>query len=79
MMSRKHEFEADEFAAQYSSANDLITALVKLYKENASTLTPDPTYSAFYHSHPPALIRVHHLEGLGEKSVNTSDSVPSAT
>lgn len=79
MMSRKHEFEADEFAAQYSSANDLITALVKLYKENASTLTPDPTYSAFYHSHPPALIRVHHLEGLENKSVNTGDSLPSAT
>lgn len=66
-LSRKHEFEADEFAAKYSDANDLIAALVKLYKENASTLTPDPTYSAFYHSHPPALIRVNHLESLGEQ------------
>ncbi|MGB0455246.1 MAG: M48 family metallopeptidase [Bacteriovoracaceae bacterium] len=62
--SRKHEFEADEFAAQYSSASELISALVKLYKENASTLTPDPMYSNFYHSHPPALIRVRHLESL---------------
>lgn len=76
MMSRKHEFEADEFAAEYSSANELITALVKLYKENASTLTPDPTYSAFYHSHPPALIRVQHLEGLEKSDVSTGDSLP---
>lgn len=78
-MSRKHEFEADEFAAQYSSASDLITALVKLYKENASTLTPDPTYSAFYHSHPPALIRVHHLESLEKQAVSPSETLSSAT
>ncbi|WP_127714580.1 M48 family metallopeptidase [Halobacteriovorax sp. HLS] len=64
MTSRKYEFEADEFASQYSSARDLITALVKLYKHNASTLTPDEAYSKFYHSHPPALIRVQHLESL---------------
>lgn len=76
MMSRKHEFEADEFAAQYSSANELIKALVKLYKENASTLTPDPTYSAWYHSHPPALIRVQHLEGLGNSNISSNDSIP---
>ena len=63
-ISRKYEFEADEFASQHSDANELISALVKLYKDNASTLTPDPTYSAWYHSHPPALIRVEHLEGL---------------
>lgn len=63
-ISRKYEFEADEFAAKYAKATSLITALVKLYKENASTLTPDPTYSAWYHSHPPALIRVNHLESL---------------
>lgn len=60
--SRKHEFEADEFAAQNSNALDLINALVKMYKDNASSLTPDPMYSAFYHSHPPALIRVQFLE-----------------
>ena len=44
-----------------SSAADLIRALVKMYKENASTLTPDPLYSAFYDSHPPAPVRVAHL------------------
>ncbi|MFC1773316.1 M48 family metallopeptidase [Pseudomonadota bacterium] len=59
--SRKHEFEADDYAAKQSSAADLIRALVKMYKENASTLTPDPLYSAFYDSHPPAPVRVAHL------------------
>ncbi len=59
--SRKHEFEADDYAARQSSAADLIRALVKMYKENASTLTPDPLYSAFYDSHPPAPVRVAHL------------------
>lgn len=59
--SRKHEFEADNFAASVSSSEELIKALVKLYKENASTLTPDPWYSAFHDSHPPAPIRVTHL------------------
>jgi STE24 endopeptidase len=66
--SRKHEFEADEFASQNAKASKLISALVKLYKDNASTLTPDPLYSAFYHSHPPALIRVQYLESLLKKS-----------
>jgi STE24 endopeptidase len=59
--SRKHEFEADDYASQQASAGDLIQALVKLYRENASTLTPDPLYSAFYDSHPPAPVRVAHL------------------
>ena len=59
--SRKHEFEADDYAAQQSDAAILIEALVKLYKENASTLTPDPIYSAFHDSHPPAPVRVAHL------------------
>jgi len=61
--SRKHEFEADDYAAQQASASDLIHALVKMYKENASTLTPDPLYSAFYDSHPPAPVRIAHLSG----------------
>lgn len=61
-LSRQHEFEADEFAAQQSSATELIAALVGLYKENASTLTPDPLHSAFYDSHPPAAIRIAHLQ-----------------
>jgi len=61
MFSRKNEFEADEFAAQQSDAKYLIQALVNMYKENASTLTPDPLYSAFYDSHPPAPVRIAHL------------------
>ncbi len=59
--SRKNEFEADAFAAKHSNSQDLISALVKLYEDNASTLTPDPLHSAFYDSHPPASIRVEKL------------------
>jgi STE24 endopeptidase len=62
MYSRKHEFEADAYAARYSSARKLVDALVKLYKDNASTLTPDPVHSAFYDSHPPARIRIEKLQ-----------------
>lgn len=61
--SRKHEFEADAFAAANSDARMLIRALVKMYQENAKTLTPDPVYSVFYDSHPPAPIRIQHLAG----------------
>jgi STE24 endopeptidase len=61
LMSRKHEFEADRFAASNASASDLVNALVKLYQDNASTLTPDPVHSAFYDSHPPASIRIERL------------------
>jgi STE24 endopeptidase len=63
--SRKHEFEADEFAAKESSAKELISALVGLYRKNAGTLTPDPLYSSFYDSHPPASIRIAHLKQAG--------------
>ncbi len=63
--SRQHEFEADEFAAKESSAKELISALVGLYRKNAGTLTPDPLYSAFYDSHPPASIRIAHLKKAG--------------
>jgi STE24 endopeptidase len=59
--SRKNEFEADAFAAKHSNSQDLISALVKLYEDNASTLTPDPLHSAFYDSHPPASVRVEKL------------------
>jgi STE24 endopeptidase len=59
--SRRHEFQADEFAAQQAKPETLIQALVKLYRENASTLTPDPLHSAFYDSHPPASMRIAHL------------------
>ncbi len=62
MLSRRHEFEADAFAAQYTPAADLVSALVKLYKDNASTLTPDPLHSAFYDSHPPATLRIARLQ-----------------
>jgi STE24 endopeptidase len=63
--SRKHEFEADAFAASHSNARDLVSALVKMYEDNASTLTPDPLHSAFYDSHPPASIRIHRLIEAG--------------
>ena len=65
-LSRKHEFEADAYAASQSDADALVDALVKLYRENASTLTPDPVHSAFYDSHPPAMIRIQHLHDLAQ-------------
>jgi STE24 endopeptidase len=61
LSSRKHEFEADAFAARHTDAHDLVTALVKMYEDNASTLTPDPLHSAFYDSHPPASVRIRQL------------------
>ncbi|MFM9836536.1 MAG: M48 family metallopeptidase [Methylophilaceae bacterium] len=59
--SRKNEFEADDYAAKNSNAKHLVEALVKLYRDNASTLTPDPLHSAFYDSHPPASMRISKL------------------
>jgi STE24 endopeptidase len=67
-LSRRHEFEADAFAARHAQASDLVAALVKLYQENASTLTPDPLHSAFYDSHPPAALRVQRLLAAGAHS-----------
>ena len=61
-ISRKHEFEADAYAAKQTNSSDLINALVKLYQDNAATLTPDPLYSKFYDSHPPAALRIAHLQ-----------------
>jgi STE24 endopeptidase len=63
--SRRHEFEADHYAVQHASVADLISALVKLYKDNATTLTPDPLHSAFYDSHPPATLRIARLQSYG--------------
>jgi len=63
-LSRKHEFEADEFAHSNSDYKALISALVSMYRDNASTLTPDPLHSMFYDSHPPATIRINHLESI---------------
>jgi STE24 endopeptidase len=62
LYSRQHEFEADAYAASHASAPALVAALVKLYEDNASTLTPDPLYSAFYDSHPPAAARIARLD-----------------
>jgi STE24 endopeptidase len=61
LWSRRHEFEADAFASRHASAGELATALVKLHRDNASTLTPDPVYVAFYYSHPPPLTRITRL------------------
>jgi STE24 endopeptidase len=60
-VSRKHEYQADNYAAQQTHATDLVSALVKLYRENAATLTPDPLHSLFYDSHPPASLRIANL------------------
>jgi STE24 endopeptidase len=60
-LSRKHEFEADAYAVAQSSGDDLVHALVKMYRENASTLTPDPLYSAWHDSHPPAPVRIERI------------------
>ncbi len=62
MVSRKHEFEADEYASRNASAADLVSALTKLTRDNAATLTPDPLHSAWYDSHPPALARIAKLQ-----------------
>jgi len=61
LMARRQEFEADAFAAQHASAASLASALSKLYRDNASTLTPDPLHSLVYDSHPPAALRIDHL------------------
>jgi STE24 endopeptidase len=76
--SRRHEYQADAFAAQQAEPRAMVSALVKRYRENASTLTPDPLYSAFYDSHPPASLRIAHL--MTARSASgfraTSESVP---
>ena len=59
--SRRNEYQADAYAAQHAGAGDLVTALVKLYRDNATTLTPDPLHSLFYDSHPPASLRIARL------------------
>ncbi len=64
LLSRRHEFEADRYAASHASASDLVKALVKLYEDNAATLTPDPLHSLFYDSHPPAALRIARLSSL---------------
>jgi STE24 endopeptidase len=63
LYSRRREYEADAYATQHANAGELVTALVKLYQDNAATLTPDPMHSAFYDSHPPAALRIARLKG----------------
>ena len=60
-LSRKHEYEADAYAAKHSNGKELINALITMYRENAATLTPDALYSLFHDSHPPATLRIAHL------------------
>ncbi|MDB4040831.1 M48 family metallopeptidase [Methylophilaceae bacterium] len=62
--SRKNEFEADEYACKHASPQDLKISLIKLYRDNASTLTPDPLHSNFYDSHPPALERINTIDKI---------------
>ena len=61
LIARRQEFEADAFAAKHANAADLASALAKLYRDNAATLTPDPLHSLVYDSHPPAALRIDHL------------------
>lgn len=68
LYSRKHEYQADAYAASQASAADLIAALVKLYQDNAATLTPDPVHSAFYDSHPPAALRIARLQTVPQRA-----------
>jgi STE24 endopeptidase len=65
--SRRHEYQADAFAARHSDARSLAESLVTLYKDNAATLTPDPLYSAFHDSHPPPAERIARLRTLGSQ------------
>lgn len=78
LLSRRHEFEADAFAAQQTSAQALIDGLLQMYRDNASTLTPDPLYAMFHYSHPPASERIAHLASHGA-SDHESESVVAAT
>jgi STE24 endopeptidase len=76
LMARRQEFEADAFAASHASAADLVSALAKLYRDNASTLTPDPLHSLVYDSHPPATLRIDHLRRTGESPSTLYTNAP---
>lgn len=67
LWSRRHEYAADEFAARHASAAELAAALVRLHRDNATTLTPDPLYVRFYYSHPPALERIARLDAAAQR------------
>ena len=76
IISRRHEFQADNFAVEQSGAEPMIRALVKLYRENANTLTPDPLYSAFHDSHPPAPVRIAHLSSKISPVTTQKEVIP---
>jgi len=76
--SRRHEYEADAFAARHASAGAMVSALVRLYEDNAATLTPDPIHSAFHDSHPPAALRIAHLEALAGAAPRSTIAAASA-
>ena len=74
LIARRQEFEADAFAAKHASAADLVSALAKLYRDNASTLTPDPLHSLVYDSHPPAALRIDHLKRRDVPPILSADT-----
>ena len=76
LLARRQEFEADAFAAAHASSASLASALAKLYRDNASTLTPDPLHSLVYDSHPPAALRIDHLRRGGEAPSHGSGNIP---
>lgn len=77
-LSRRHEFQADAFAVAQCGAAPLTQALVKLYRDNASTLTPDPLHSAFHDTHPPAALRLAGLRNAARRSNSSAGgSTPS--
>ena len=76
--SRRHEYEAVAFAARHASAGAMVSALVRLYEDNAATLTPDPIHSAFHDSHPPAALRIAHLEALAGAAPRSTIAAASA-
>ena len=65
--SRKNEYEADQFAVENTNGDELISALIKMYKDNSSSLTPSPVFSKFYYSHPPAIERVNFINSVKNK------------
>ncbi len=78
-LSRRHEFEADAYAIAHASGDDLVRALVKLYEDNATTLTPDPVHSLFYDSHPPAALRIAHIARIAGSARSARMSQAAAT
>ena len=67
-LSRRNEYAADKFSVKYSSGDDLISALIKMYKDNSNSLTPSPLFTKFYNSHPPAIERVRYIESIGSNN-----------